>query len=296
MTPSAPAPAAGNLPAILIMLVAVGAFSLMDAGLKLLVPHYPPMQIAALRGAASIPFVLAWVLPGARTAALLRVRWGLHAMRGALSITMMSSFVFALDTMPLSTAYAIFFVGPLLVAALSVPLLHTKVGPRTWVAIAIGLVGVLVVLSPSGDGLFSAAGLAMLASATCYAVSAITVRVLSRTDSTEAMVLWMVTALALGAGLLAAPGWVPVQGEHLPLVAGVGLAGAIGQWAITQAFSRGEPSVVAPFEYTALAWSLGLDLALWDVVPGATTWIGAAIIVGGGLVLLKAERGQGRGE
>jgi drug/metabolite transporter (DMT)-like permease len=279
-----------NLSGILIMLLAVGVFALMDAGLKLLAPHYPAVQVAALRGAASIPFVLLWVLLSVGPRALLRVRWPLHLLRGVLAVGMMVAFVYAIARMPLSTAYTVFFVAPLMITALSVPILGERVGPRRWAAILVGLVGVLVVLRPTGEGLATLAGLGILLAATGYAIGAITVRVLSRTDSTQSMVFWMVTMLAIGAGALAAPGWVAIRAEHWALIAGVGAAGALGQYAITEAFSRGEASVIAPFEYTALAWGLGLDLALWGVLPDRITWIGAAIIVGSGLYLIRRER------
>jgi drug/metabolite transporter (DMT)-like permease len=283
-------PRSSNLSGILIMLLAVGAFALMDAGLKLLAPHYPAMQVSALRGMASFPFVAVWALATVGPRALLRVRWPLHLLRGAISISMMGAFIYALARMPLSTAYTVFFVAPLLITALSVPLLGERVGPRRWTAIAVGLAGVLVVLRPTGDGLFSLAGLGVLGAAVGYSVSAITVRVLSRTDSTQSMVFWMVTLLSLGAGALAWRGWVPVQPGHYWLLLGVGGIGALGQYAITEAFSRGEASVVAPFEYTALAWGLALDLSLWGVLPDGWTWVGAAIIVGSGLYLIRRER------
>jgi multidrug transporter EmrE-like cation transporter len=186
-----------NLHGILIMLLAVAVFALMDAGLKLLTPHYPAMQVAALRGLASIPFVLVWVFATVGARSLLRVRWPLHLLRGVIAVTMMGTFVYALGIMPLSTAYTIFFVAPLIITALSVPILGERVGPRRWTAIVVGLIGVLVVLRPSGEGLLSLAGLAVFGSAIGYAVSAITVRVLSRTDSTQSMVFWMVTLAEL---------------------------------------------------------------------------------------------------
>ena len=279
-----------NLSGILIMLLAVGMFALMDAGLKLLTPHYPPAQVAALRGMASLPVVLAWVAGTIGLPALLRIRWSLHLLRGVLSVTMMIAFVYALERMPLATAYTIFFVAPLLITALSVPLLGEHVGPRRWTAIGVGMIGVLVVMRPTGEGMLSLAGLAVLGAAFGYAVSAITVRKLSRTDSTQAMVFWMVTMLSVGAGAIALPGWVPVRLEHAWLIAGVGLSGAVGQYAVTEAFSRGEASVIAPFEYSALAWGVALDLALWGVLPDRITWIGAAIIVGSGLYLIHRER------
>lgn len=285
-----PRSASSNLSGILIMLLAVGVFALMDAGLKLLAPHYPAAQVSTLRGAASIPFVLVWVLLTIGPRALLRVRWPLHLLRGVLAVGMMVTFIYAIARMPLTTAYTLFFVAPLMITALSVPILGERVGPRRWIAIAVGMLGVIVVMRPTGEGLFSLAGLAVVLAAAGYSIGAITVRVLSRTDSTQAMVFWMVTMLAIGAGVLAAPGWIPIRAEHWPIIAGIGVSGALGQYAITEAFRRGEASVIAPFEYTALAWGLLLDLGLWGVLPDRITWIGAAIIVGSGLYLIRRER------
>ncbi len=273
-----------------MMLAAVLMFALMDAGLKMLSEHYPPLQVATLRGLSSLPLVLAWALWTVGPKPLLRIRWPLHLLRGVLGITMMGSFVYALKRLPLSTAYSIFFVAPLLITALSVPILGEKVGPRRWTAIAIGLLGVLVVLRPTGEGMFTIAGLAVLVAALGYSVSAITVRVLARTDSNQAMVVWLLVMMALGAGLLAWPGWVPLRAQDGWVIAAIGVAGSLGQYTVTEAFRRGEASLIAPLEYTALIWGLALDLALWGVLPTAVTWLGAAIIICSGLYLLRRER------
>ena len=90
-------------------------FALMDAGLKLLSPHYPSLQLAALRGVSALPLVLVWALLSVGARGLLRVHWPLHLLRGALGVAMMVGFVYGLRTLPLSTAYAITFVSPLLV-------------------------------------------------------------------------------------------------------------------------------------------------------------------------------------
>ena len=276
--------------AALLMLVSVALFALMDAGLKTLSAHYPPFQVAAMRGLSSLPLVLGWALASAGAGALLRVRWPLHLVRGVLGIVMMASFVYALKRLPLSTAYSIFFVAPLLITALSVPILGEHVGPRRWTAIAVGLLGVLVVLRPTGGGVLTLAGLAVLVAAFGYAVSAILVRVLARTDSTQATTFWLLALMALGAGLLAWPGWVPLRGEHAAIIAGIGIAGALGQYTITEAFRSGEASLVAPLEYSALVWGVLLDLSLWGVLPDGLAWLGAAIIVGSGLYLIRRER------
>ena len=276
--------------AIVWMLAAVAFFSVMDAGMKLLSAHYPTLQVTTGRGAASLPFVLVWVLMTAGPRSLIPVRWGLHLLRGVLGIAMIGCFVFALKSLPLSTAYTIYFVAPLLVAALSVPLLGEHVGPRRWIAIGIGLIGVLVVLRPGVDGLISVPGLMVLLAATAYAIAAVTVSLLTRTDSPQSMVVWFLLIMALGAGLMAWPEWQPLQLRHAGLIAGMGLAGALGQIALTRAFQLGQASMIAPLEYTGLIWVIGWDLLLWQVLPDRMTWIGAAIIVASGLYLLHRER------
>ncbi|MDZ3799709.1 MAG: DMT family transporter [Xanthomonadales bacterium] len=275
------------------MLAAVASFSLMDAGMKLLSAHYPPLQVTLLRGAASLPFVLVWVLASAGVRSIVPVRWGLHLLRGVLGMVMIGCFVYALRRMPLSTAYTLYFVAPLLVAALSVPLLGERVGPRRWTAIGIGMLGVVVVLRPGVDGLVSLPGLMVLLAATAYAIAAVTVSLLTRTDTPQSMVVWFLAIMAVGAGLAAIPGWVPLRWEHAALILGMGLAGAFGQIALTSAFMRGDASMIAPLEYTGLVWVIAWDWLLWQTLPDTATWTGAAIIVASGLYLLRRERTVG---
>lgn len=276
--------------AVAWMLAAVASFSLMDAAMKLLSAHYPPLQVTMLRGAASLPFVLAWVLATAGARSIVPVRWGLHLLRGVLGMAMIGCFVYGLKRMPLSTAYTIYFVSPLLVAALSVPLLGERVGPRRWTAIGVGLVGVIVVLRPGMDGIVSLPGLMVLLAAVSYAVASVMVSLLARTDTSQSMVVWFLLIMALGAAVLAIPEWVPLRLAHAGLIAGMGLAGALGQVALTRAFQSGEASMIAPLEYTGLVWVIGWDWLLWRALPDRATWAGAAIIVASGLYLLRRER------
>jgi drug/metabolite transporter (DMT)-like permease len=278
-----------NLRGIAAMLVAVVLFALMDSVMKLLAAHYPPLQIAALRGLSSLPLVCAWVIWRRALPSLLRVRWPLHLLRGALAILMLSLFVFALRSLPLAEAYTIFFISPLLITAMSALILKEKITAARWYAIAGGMLGVLVVLRPGGDGLLSLAALAVLASASCYAMLAITVRVLSPTDSGESMVFWLTLALGIGAGLFAAPGWVSFNTAHLPLLATLAVTGFLGQVLVTEAFRNSEGSAVAPFEYTALAWAAGMDWLVWRVLPDHYTLAGAGIIIASGVFLVRSE-------
>ena len=287
-----PTPSPRRAGPALYMLAAVALFALMDTGLKILSPHYPALQVAALRGAAALPLVLAWSLATIGARGLLRVHWPLHLLRGALGVGLIAGFVYGLRTLPLSTAYAISFVAPLLVTAMAVPILGEKVGPRRWTAIFVGLVGVLVVLRPTGQGMMTLGGLAILGAAVCYAASAITVRVLAQRDSTQAMVFWLMLILAVAGGALSWHEWAPIQGRHWWVIAGVGVVGTLAQVLLTEAFRRGEASMIAPLEYTALVWGVLLDLTLWHVLPDGVTWLGAGIIIASGLYLIRRERAR----
>jgi drug/metabolite transporter (DMT)-like permease len=271
------------------MLTGVAAFSLMDAGLKLLTAHYSSAQVAALRGLTALPVVFAWALYAGGAAQLLRVRWPLHLIRGVLSVFMMITFTFALKELSLAKAYALFFIAPLLIAVLSIFMLGERVQRPQWLAIAVGFGGVLIVLNPDTVGLGWAGTLAVLGTAVCYSLSSVLVKIIGRTDSTQSMIFWMTCMLAIGATALALPGWQPLMREHYLILAGVAVTGAVGQWGITEAFKRAPAASVAPLEYSGLAWVIIIDLLVWSVWPEWRTLAGAAVIIGSGLYLLRFE-------
>lgn len=279
-----------NLKATAIMMVGVASFSMMDASLKALSAHYPPMQVTAIRGLSSLPLVVAWIAFTGGFAQLVRVRFALHFARGILGIGMLVGFTFALRYLPLAEAYSIFFVAPLLITAFAVPFLGEHVGWRRWVAILVGLAGVLIVLRPTGSGVVTIAGLAVLSTAVGYALSAIMVRVLGRTDSTQSMIFWLMLIIGVGAALIALPRWTPIRREDWLVIAALAVTGSLGQWAITEAFRRGEASFVAPFEYTALAWGTMLDWFVWGKIPGPITFLGSGVIVASGVYLIHRDR------
>lgn len=279
-----------TLRGIAAMLAAVGCFALMDAALKTLAGRYGPMQVAFLRALASLPFLLAAAAWSDAWAELRMVRWPLQLLRGLLGVAMLGGFVYAVAELSLANTYAVFLCAPLVVAALSWPLLGERVPLRRLLAILVGLGGVLIALRPTGDGLASLAGLAAAASAVCYALSVVTIRVLGRTDSSRSMVFWFLAVLAVVSGLVSIPEWRPVDASELWMLAFIGLTGALGQYFITDAFRLAPASTVAPFEYTALLWGLALDWAIWDVLPDAAVLLGGTIVVAGGLYIIRDER------
>jgi drug/metabolite transporter (DMT)-like permease len=271
------------------MLTGVAAFSLMDAGLKLLTAHYSAVQVAALRGLCALPVVFVWALYAGGIGQLVRVRWPLHLIRGALSVGMMISFTFGLKELSLARAYALFFIAPMLIAVLSIFMLGERVQRAQWLAIITGFAGCLIVLKPDTAGFGWAGSLAILGTAFCYAFSSVLVRIIGRTDSTQSMIFWMTCMLAIGTTALALPDWQPLMAGDYPVLLGVALTGAVGQWGITEAFKRAPAASVAPLEYSGLAWVLIIDLLVWSVLPTWRTMAGAAVIIGSGIYLLRHE-------
>jgi drug/metabolite transporter (DMT)-like permease len=279
-----------NLKGIASMLIAVFAFAAMDAAMKQLGQSYSPIQVTSLRGWASLPFLIAAVAWSQSWRALKPVRWHLHLARGLLSVAMLCLFIYSIRSLSLSSAYAIFLCGPLLVTALSVPILKESVDARRWVAIAIGLAGVLVMIRPTTADVVTLGALAAFAAAVCYAFSAVLIRVVSRTESTLSMSFSFVLIIAVVATILAWPQWIAIQPAHWLLIAILGLAGAIGQYFIIEAFRRAPAAVVAPFDYTALIWGALLDWTIWQTLPNARMVVGGSVVVATGLYLIYRER------
>jgi drug/metabolite transporter (DMT)-like permease len=277
---------------IAAMLLACAFFACMDALLKTLAGQFPPLQVMALRGLTALPLVLVYIAWRREAAGVFhrRLRWRLHLLRASLNMTMLVLFVYGLQTLGLAEAYTLSFIAPLLMTLLSVPLLGETVRARHWVAIALGFAGVVVALRPEQDAFLSVGALAVLAAAVCYALSNVLGRLISRTESSAALVFWTTAAMAVGGGVLAAPDWVPIEPRHGWALAGLAVFGFLGQMAIAEAFRHGQAASIAPFEYSALAWALILDWVFWRAVPDAWTLGGGALIIASGIWLVRGER------
>jgi drug/metabolite transporter (DMT)-like permease len=280
-----------RLRAITTMLAAVGVFAIMDAMLKHLTGHYGPMQLAFLRCAASLVFVAGAIFWRRSWAALRPLNLPLHLARGVIGITMLGSFVFAVRRLNLAQTYTLFLCAPLLMAVLSVPLYGDHIPTRRWLAIALGLGGVIVVLQPWGGGFGSLTGTAAAALACiCYALSSLTVRALGRRNSTLAMVFWLLVLAGGGSGLLSLSDWRPLLSEDWVWLAAVGVSGSLGQLWVTDAFRRAPASVVGPFEYTAILWAFAIDWYFWSATPTISLVIGASIVIASGVYIVLDER------
>ncbi|MEQ8602515.1 MAG: DMT family transporter [Marivibrio sp.] len=275
---------------VLMMMASVLLFAVMDATVKWLGDRYPTSHIVFFRCAIALPVVMIFVYRAGGLASLKTRRLKVHMVRAAVGLGAMACAFWAFSQMRLADAIAILFAAPIFMTALAVPLLKEPVGPRRWTAVGLGFVGVLVIVNPGG-GVFSAGAWAALAAAALMALAMIVIRKLSATEPASTITFYFtVTGTAVGLVWVLLEGWEAPVGVDLWLMIGVGVFGAVAQYAMTLAFRHAEVSQVAPLEYGALIWSSLIGYIVWQEVPSARTWIGAAIIVGAGLYMLYRER------
>jgi len=293
---------------IAFVLAGVTVFALQDAVVKGLSGQYPLLEIGFVRCLVTMgPMALvAWWERG--RAGLGTRRPGLHLARGALAVTSFTSYYLALAALPLADTVALYFSAPLFLVALSSAALDEPVGRRRWVALAVGFLGVMVVLRP-GTSVFEPAALLALLSAVCYAGSQTITRELGRTDGAATIALSSVTLyffVSAAGGLLAGRhagdgaglhpslaflvrGWVTPGTADLGLMVLCGLLSGVGAYCLVQAYRAAPASVVAPFEYAMIVWAVLWGYVFWGNVPGLTTLVGVTLTVGAGLYLGRHE-------
>ena len=190
--------------------------------------------------------------------------------------------------MKLVDAIAITFAAPILIAALSVPLLKESVGIHRWSAIMIGFIGVLIMLRP-GAGVFQWAAVVAFGCTVVYAILLISTRALKSTETTASLIFYPQFGLAV-TGLIIAPlFWITPNILELCLFAFAGTVGSIGILCLTNAFRLAPVATVSPFEYTALIWATLLGYLLFEELPDSLTLFGAAIVISSGLYILYRE-------
>jgi drug/metabolite transporter (DMT)-like permease len=283
------APVAGNLAGIATMVAGVFCLATMDALAKFLGEGYPVVQLVFLRSAIALPLLLAiaWVCEGGFAGLRTRRPW-VHVARSGLVALAIFSFYTALTYLPLAEVTAIAFAAPLIMTALSHPLLGERVGWRRWSAVLVGFAGVLIVVKP-GTAAFQPAALIALAAALFYALMLMTARKFAASESALSLVVWSTAGAGLIAGALTPFAWTPVAAGDAGWFLALGGLGAVTMLLLTRAFHLAPAAVVAPFDYTALIWALAYGWLIWGEVPAATTWAGAAVIAGAGLYVTHRE-------
>jgi drug/metabolite transporter (DMT)-like permease len=269
--------------------IAMALFSAMDAVGKWLVADFSTFQVLAMRGVFSIILLMPFLVRGAGIVGVLRTQnLKGQIFRSLLGVGAMFGFFSALRYLPLADATAIGFAGSLFMAALSVPLLGERVGPRRWAAILVGFSGVLIIVQP-GSSAFQVASLLVVLSAFLYAMMMIATRWLSRTESNVSMVFYH-SLVATFIGLVALPFvWVTPSLLDWVLFAVMGAFATLAHLALAQAFRLAPVAVVGPFEYSTLLWATIIGFVVWQEVPGPNVWYGSVLLVAAGIYILYRE-------
>lgn len=264
-------------------------FSLMGGIAKLLGETYSSVQVSWARAFIHMVFLAAVFLPRGGIAVLRTRKPGLQLGRAAMLTTSNLCFFFAITFIPLAKASAISLTAPLIVALLAWPMLRERTTPFRVAAVAVGFLGVLVVIRPGAD-VFHPAALLVVVSAAAYGVYQILTRMVAPYDPPATSALW---SPLTGALLLAlAQPWVwenPRSLADCGLFLACGALGAIGHYLVAQALRFAPANVVSPFQYFQLLAAVAVGFVMFGHLPDALTWLGAAIIIGAGLALAWSQ-------
>jgi drug/metabolite transporter (DMT)-like permease len=277
-----------TLSGIAMALVALFLFSGQDALSKLLARGgYHPLEIGFMRYLTMLVLMLPFLLrhPGALRSYLP----GRQLVRGLAMFFATLFFILGLSHLPIAEATAIGFVAPLFVTALSIPMLGETIGPRRWAAVVVGFLGVLVVIRP-GTSAFDPAALFPILSSTCWALGVVLTREMHGADRTLTILFYSTLIGFCLSGATMPFYWQTPDLTDLALMTGQGTLAAIAQALLIAAFGRAGASVLAPFSYSQILWATLLGYFLFNTIPDAPTWTGAAIIIASGLYILHRER------
>ncbi|TCO69922.1 DMT family transporter [Rhodovulum euryhalinum] len=288
--------------AIALKLASVALFVAMSALIKAAADHVPPGEAVFFRSFFAIPVIVAWLAWQGALARGLRTKNPLgHLWRGLVGGTAMGLMFAGLGLLPLPEVTAIGYAAPLLVVIFAAMFLGEEVRMFRLAAVALGLAGVLIVLSPRLTAFGSDAmearetlgAVVTLAGAACAALAQVFVRKLVQTESTSSIVFWFsVNASVLS--LLTIPfGWVVPGPAEAAMLVGAGLLGGLAQICMTSAYRHAEAAVVAPFDYASMLLALGVGYVVFDEVPTPVMLWGASLVILAGVLIIWRERQLG---
>jgi len=286
-------PAHSYLLGIYLKLASLVLFCTMDAMVKALGDTYGSFQLMLFRSIiamAPLAFLI-WRAGGIKIVRSNRP-W-LQFVRIVVGFGSMFGFFYVFPRMPLVEAYAISFAAPFFMVALAVPLLGEEVGWRRWTAVAVGFVGVIVMLEPWGISLHLMS-LLVLGATFCYSLSTVMVRLASRYDHDAVTLFWFSAVSSVASLLLGIPEWIwptPIDWVWLVLL---GLLGGVAQILVTRAWRLAPAAILAPFDYSSIVLAMLFGYLWFKEEPSWTVWLGLPLVIGSGLYILHRERVRAR--
>jgi drug/metabolite transporter (DMT)-like permease len=273
--------------AALWMVAASTAFAVMIILIRVLTETFDPLQVVFFRCAFGLVAMLPWLV-GHGVGALRTQRLGLHAIRAGSGIVSMALWMTALAMIPLAQATALSFTAPIFASVLAVMFLGEVMRLRRWSATVLGLLGTLIIIRPGFES-FQPVAVLVVASALIGSTSTIMVKMMSRTDSTGTIVIYMVlfmTPLSLLPALLV---WQTPTLVEVGWAALLGLTGTLGHLCLTRALAAADATVVIPFDYLRLPAVALIAYLAFSELPSMWTWIGGAVIAASSLYMTLRE-------
>jgi drug/metabolite transporter (DMT)-like permease len=282
-------------------------FSLQDTVIKAISGEHAVTLAIVIRAIVSFPIIVAMVAASGGIRQLDTPHWKIMVLRGCILLCAYTSYFLAFPALPLAEAIALYFMVPLLITVMSGPLLGEHVSLKAWAAVALGLVGVFVILKP-GMGLFEPAALLSLVSAATYAYAMILARKHGTNVPATVMTFYQNAVYLVGALSIAVvimvlgiePTGHPsidflVRDWKVPNLYDLGLMGlcgiiaAFGATLLAQAYRLGQANIVTPFEYTGMIWGVVFGFLFFNEVPQWTTFVGMGLIALAGVLALRAR-------
>ena len=281
-----------NLVGIIYMVLGIFLLSVMDAVAKWLVEDtLDPLQLITVRSWIVVTLLFVYYSIGNRRSEIKPNRPVAQGIRGIFGVLAPYCFFKSLQTLPLADASVIFFSSTFMITALSWPLLKEKVGAHRWTAVLIGFAGVVIAMNPQGTGDLNSYLFCLMGSLS-YALLFISGRWLSKTESVVSLVFTFNLGLGFICTMLVPFVWVPMTKELVLIIFLFSILALSGHLSLTTAFSKSPVGVIAPFEYTALIWTVLLGYFIWNDIPTTNVIIGATVIVACGLYVIYRESKQ----
>jgi drug/metabolite transporter (DMT)-like permease len=282
----------GRRRAILLLLAAAATFAIAAGCVKALAGAVPLAQVILARNVFALPLLLLLVprAGGWRALRPRAPRWHLaRLVCGGLG--MIGAFA-SYAALPLATAMVLQFTMPLFLTAMSALLLRETVGWRRWSAVLAGFAGVLLVARPGGEeaALPLVPVLLALLGGLGWALAMMSIRRLG--DAGEqgvTIVIWFAIGAAVVSGIATIPVWLDPDPRQWALLVAIGVVSAVAQLLMTEAYRRGETTLLAPFEYSGLIWTMLLGAVIWGEWPGVVDLLGFTVLVGAGLFIWWRE-------
>lgn len=255
---------------------------------------FHPFEVAFFRNLFGLMFMLPWLLRSG-FGALKTKRVGMLTLRALVALGAMLSWFSALRLMPLGEAVALNFVTPIFSTILAALILREIVRLRRWTAVAIGFLGMMIILRP-GVAVIDPAAFLVLLTAACFAASSIIVKMLSRTETPNAIITWMVIYLVPLSLIPALFVWETPSLDMMPWLVAVGAVTTMGHVGLTRAYNVADASYVQPFQYSMLPFAAAIGYFAFAEMPDIWTWIGAGTIAASSLYIARRETLAARGD